>query len=100
MYEIHAFRGEATVPEGNAMGYEPGSRHAVIVFSGQAPGSDHDFALAKERAEVNGLLEVNLDEAGKLRAEAVPSMQPEMASAYQSAVEQGYGVVVYSEAIT
>lgn len=99
MHEIHAFRGEATLEGEPAQGYEPGSRHAVIVFSAQAPGSEPDFALAAQRAHDNGLHDVRLDEAGKLRADAVPAMPPEFAGAYQTALERGYGVIIYSEAI-
>jgi len=100
MYEILAFRGEATVPEGNGLGYAPGSRHAVIVFSGQSPGSDPDFGLARPRAETKGLLDVSLDDVGRLRADALASMPPEFASAYRNALEAGYGVVVYSGPVT
>jgi hypothetical protein len=97
--EIHAFQGEATVDHGNTLGYEPGSRHAVIVFSRQPAGSEHDFALAARRARENGLLDVRLDSAGRLRPEALGSKPREFGHAYESALEQGYGVIVYSGAI-
>jgi len=101
MYEVHAFRGEATIGgEYSVEGHEPGTRHAVIVFSRQQQGSDLDFALAARRAHDNGLLDVSFDDGGRLRAEAIGSMPPEFADAYRAALEQGYGVVVYSEPIT
>jgi hypothetical protein len=100
MYEVHAFHGEATVDETNALGYEAGSRHPVIVFSRQDAGSPIDFALAARRAHDNGLHDVSFDDGGKLRPEAITSMPPEFADAYQSALAQGYGVVVYSEAVS
>jgi hypothetical protein len=98
MDEVHVFRGEATVDE-NAMGYEPGSRHAVMVFSRQPAGSDHDFALAARRAEENDLREVSLESGGKVRLEAINAMPAEFAQAYGNALELGYAVIVYSEPI-
>ena len=100
MYEVHAFRGEATFDATNTHGYEAGSRHAVIVFSRQEPGSELDFALAARRARENGLLDVSFDDGGKLRPEAINAMPPAFANAYQSALAQGYGVVTYSEPVT
>jgi hypothetical protein len=100
MYEVHAFRGEATVDGANSHGYEAGSRHAVIVFSRQEPGSELDFALAARRAHDNGLLDVSFDDGGRLRPEAIKAMPPEFADAYQAALAQGYGVVIYSEPVT
>lgn len=100
MYEIHAFRGEATIGgEYSAEGHEPGTRHAVIVFTRQEAGSELDFALAARRAHDNGLLDVSFDDGGRLRPEAIPSMPPEFADACRAALEQGYGVVVYSDPI-
>ncbi len=99
MYEVHAFRGEATVDAANTLGYEAGSRHAVIVFSRQEPGSELDFALAARRAHENGLLDVSFDDGGRLRPEAINAMAPEFTNAYQTALAQGYGVVIYSEPI-
>jgi hypothetical protein len=99
MHEVHAFRGEATIGGEYSFGYEPGTRHAVIVFSRQDSGSDLDFALAARRAHDNGLLDVVFDDGGKLKPEAIDAMPTEFANAYRSALEQGYGVVVYSEPV-
>ncbi len=101
MYEVHAFRGEATLGSGYSfdLEHEPGTRHAVIVFSRQAPGSDLDFALAARLAQENGLVDVVFDDGGKLRPEAIESMPQEFANAYHAALEKGYGVVVYSEPV-
>jgi hypothetical protein len=100
MYEVHAFRGEATIGGEYSFGYEPGTRHAVIIFTRQDQGSELDFALAARQAHDNGLIDVSFDDGGKLRPEAISSMPAEFANAYQSALDQGYGVVVYSEPIT
>ena len=43
--EVHAFRGEATVGD-NELGYEPGTRHAVIVFSRNPPPESVMFKWA------------------------------------------------------
>ena len=97
--EVHAFRGEATLEGEYTVGYEPGSRHAVMVFSRQPSGSDHDFVLAARRAVENGLHNVSLADAGKVRPEAVGAMPPEFVQAYNAALEAGYGVIIYSEPI-
>lgn len=99
MDEVHAFRGEATLDGEYTLGHAPGSRHAIMVFSRQPAGSDHDFALAARRAEENGLLAVTLESGGRVRPDAVATMPAEFARAYNSALEQGYGVIVYSEPI-
>ncbi|WP_171160115.1 hypothetical protein [Usitatibacter palustris] len=99
MYEVHVFRGKATVGEENSLGYAPGGRHAIIVFSRQARGEDHDFALATERAVDGGLAKVVLDRGGTLLPEAVNSMSPQFGSAFENALDGGFGVIVYEDPI-
>jgi hypothetical protein len=99
LYEVHVFRGEATVSPGNSLGYEPGSRHAAIVLSRQPRGSEHDFALAARLAEESGLLNVVLHRGGTLRVESINSMSPHFAQMYERALSEGVGIIVYSEAI-
>src|SRR5688572_5781381 len=99
MYEVHVFRGSATVGAGNTLGYTPGGRHPVIVFSRQPAESESDFALATERAREDGLVDVTLDRGGKLLPESVNSMAPQFASAFESAMSGGFGVIVYREPI-
>jgi hypothetical protein len=99
LYEVHVFRGEATVAQGNSLGYEPGSRHAIIVLSRQARDTEHDFALAVTLAEGSGLLKVALHRGGTLRVESINSMSPHFAKMYERALSDGVGIIVYSEAI-
>jgi hypothetical protein len=99
MCEVHLFRGEATVGHGNSLGYKPGGRHPVIVFSRQPVGSDHDFALATQRAEGGGLLDVTLHRGGTLRVESINSKSVQFGVAYERALSHGFGVIVYSEAV-
>ena len=98
MYEVHVFRGEATVGRGNSLGYEPGSRHAVVVLSRQPQGTDHDFALAARRVEESGFLNVDLHRGGNLRVESINSMSAHFGQSYERALAEGVGIIVYSDA--
>ena len=97
MYEVHLFRGEGTVGDGNSLGYEAGARHPVIVFSRQPIASEHDFPLAKERAEGAGLLDVDLQRGGTLQVERINS--PQFGDAYERALSSGFAIIVYSEPV-
>ena len=81
-------------PSGENSVYTEGKNHALLVFA-QANSLNEALGLSREHLESTGWQEVLIDKTDPIDAEAIKSAQPEIQSAYQSALKDGsHGMVL------
>ena len=98
MHKIWLFVGTAVASAQNASGCPAGEQHAIIVFLRQPRGSEADFEGASTVARDNGWKDVDLERAGTLEGEPLSS-DPDEIECYQSALEYGHAIMVFSDPI-
>ena len=74
--------------------YTEGKNHPLLVFA-QANSEKEALGLSREHLESTGWQEVLIDKTDLVDAEAIKAAQPEIQSAYQSALKDGsHGMVL------
>jgi hypothetical protein len=99
MHEVHVFVATATAGPGNGYGYAAGDRHALVIFSRQHPGSDHDCGAAEDRAQALAWREVALHRACTLTPEKLDGMDQLLVDCYREAREHGSAVLAYADPV-
>jgi hypothetical protein len=98
MYEIHLFLGTASAGKENKFAYAPGERHAVLVFSRQPIGTEHDWQFAASHLEGAGWTHIELQRAKNMDAPNL-NTDPTFSTAYEKALAQGGTVIVYTDPV-
>ncbi|PCI48483.1 MAG: hypothetical protein COB51_04905 [Moraxellaceae bacterium] len=74
--------------------YTEGKMHPMLVFA-QASSVNEALGVSREHLESTGWQEVLIDKTDRIDAEAIKAAQPEVQSAYQSALKDGsHGMVL------
>ena len=97
--EIILFLGTARANEANLHGYPPGEKHALLVFLRQEKGSVPNWSKATTALEQKGWSDIALSEPRPIATEALGSVHPDALASYEDAIEEGFAVLVFSEAI-
>jgi hypothetical protein len=100
MYEVHIFEAEASVTDANVGPYCIGNRHAMLIFSRQAVGTEHDWQAAEENTRKSGWGDFSFQRAGTLIAENLNGKSSEFREAFEHALSQGCGIIVYRDPLS
>lgn len=99
MYEIHAFFATAYATIESSGAYRPTDRHRMLAFLRQSAGINHDWALAESWINKAGWAKVKFERAGTLNPEFVSGKADYLVRAFESAMHNGFGFVVYEEVL-
>jgi len=95
--EIHIFLAIASALEGNDFGYPEGERHAMLVFTSQEVGTDHDWENAEAIVKGNNWAEIEFTKAGTLSPDNVKGKDQVLVDCYEEALLGGSALLVYSD---
>ena len=99
MYEIHAFTATAYATAESSGAYRPADRHPMLAFLRQSAGMDHDWVLAESWINKAGWAKVKFERAGTLNPEYVSGKADYLVRAFESAMHDEFGFVVYEEVL-
>jgi hypothetical protein len=96
--DIFIYLGEVRATAGNAFGYPTGERHPIVAFLRQTDASP-DFSAAKKAVESKGWQDVLITQGAPFRTDKLPTAPQNVADSYRDAVDYGFALLVFSEAI-
>lgn len=97
-FEMHIYKGTGCITEKSKSGYPIGEKHAILLFLKEDENSDYNLIKAEETAFKTGLDQVEFSKSGKVSPDKIAGNTNE--DAYNSAVELGSALILYSDPIT
>jgi hypothetical protein len=97
---VTVFQAVAAANPDNTLGYHAGEAHAVLIFVRGQTGASPDAEKAASELGKRGWSDVKISEAASVPVANLDSVHPQAREAYQDALNDGFAVLVFSEAVT
>jgi hypothetical protein len=99
MYEIHAFTATAVATSASSGPYRPGDRHSILALVRQGQNSESDWSLAEYWIKKAGWDDIEFERSGTLVPENVSGAADYLVNAFESAIHNEFGFVVYQDVL-
>jgi hypothetical protein len=96
----HSFPGSRRRDPDNTLGYRAGETHPVLIFVREQPGASPDIMKAAAELAKRGWSDVKISEAALVAGDALDSVHPQARATYETAVNDGFEALVFSEPVT
>ena len=98
--DVTVFQAVAVATPDTPPGYHAGEAHAVLIFLRESSGASPDAEKAAAEMEKRGWSDVKISEAASVVVANLDSVHPQARAAYEDALNDGFGAIVFSKPVT